>query len=145
MEDLTAENTRLILENRCLQRSQEQTQEKNGLVSLLDQFKAANRRLLSQNEDLKHRCEVNERLRDEMRDQLKRYITQSLEAREEALRLEGAKRDALINGLAGSPQTLNFTDYDLSAYKGRRTAGAILDTTDNDEEEDEVPVFSYKL
>ena len=80
-----------------------------------------------------------------MREQLKRYITQSLEAREETLRLEGVKREALISGLGGSPQTLNFTDYDLSAHKGPRTAGAILDTTDNDEEEDEVPVFSYKL
>ena len=92
LEDLTSENTRLILENRALQRSKDQTKEKEGLIKLLDQFKAVNRRLMSENEDLKHRYDVTERLRVEMKDQLQRYITRSLEVKDEQVRSEAARR-----------------------------------------------------
>ena len=124
---------------------------------------------MASNEDLKHKCDVIERLRVEMKEQLQRYITQNIDLRETMQRQEYAKRDQILHelelnkdkplfmlGAQSSPQTLNFTE--LSAQKIRigaapqsvrgftlQTAGAILDTTDNEEEDDEVPVFSYKL
>lgn len=63
LEDLSAENTRLFLENTSLKRARNATNEKYQLLKLLDEFKTANRRLINDNEDIKHRYDVSEKLR----------------------------------------------------------------------------------
>jgi hypothetical protein len=62
-EDLTAENTRLIIENTGLKRAIDSESEKEHLVRLLEEFRSANRTLINDNEDLRHKYEVAERLR----------------------------------------------------------------------------------
>lgn len=75
---MTAENTRLLLENTALKRVISSTEEKDHLLKLLEDFKTVNRQLINENEDLKHRYEVSEKLRLDTKDQLQRYINKSL-------------------------------------------------------------------
>ena len=76
LEDLTAENTRLIIENHSLSLL---SQEKSELESFLDRFKVTNNRLLNENEDLRHKFDVAEKLRLDMKEHLHRYITKHID------------------------------------------------------------------
>lgn len=79
LEDLSAENTRLLIENAGLKRTVNSTSEKEYLVKLLEEYKAVNRQLLNEGEDLRHRLEVSEKLRLDAKEQLQRYITRNLD------------------------------------------------------------------
>lgn len=63
IEDMSAENSRLILENQSLRRGRDTLRERDALKAMLDDFKQVNRRLMNDNEDLKHRYAVAEKLR----------------------------------------------------------------------------------
>ena len=83
LEDLASENTRLILENQFLKKAESHSAEgRDSLKGLLDHFKAANKKLMCENEDIRYRYEVAEKLRIDMKEQLARYITKNLELNE---------------------------------------------------------------
>ena len=69
VEDLATENTRLILENSALKKlDTPQQKEREELKKLLDRFKDINQKLMQENEELKHKYEVAEKLRLLMKD-----------------------------------------------------------------------------
>ena len=64
----------MILDNSILKRD-DTTKERDQLKQFLDKFKAVNSKLLTENEDLKHKYEVAEKLRLDIKENLTRYIT----------------------------------------------------------------------
>ena len=64
----------MILENSILKRD-DTAKERDQLKQFLDKFKAVNSKLLTENEDLKHKYEVAEKLRLDIKENLTRYIT----------------------------------------------------------------------
>eukprot|EP00347_Sterkiella_histriomuscorum_P007259 403349649 len=65
IEDLTYENTKLVIKQRKMD---DLSQEKDQLIKLLDQFKAINQKLMKECEDYKHKHEVSEKLRQQLKD-----------------------------------------------------------------------------
>lgn len=64
----------MILDNSILKRD-DTAKERDQLKQFLDKFKAVNSKLLTENEDLKHKYEVAEKLRLDIKENLTRYIT----------------------------------------------------------------------
>ena len=64
----------MILDNSILKRD-DTAKERDQLKLFMDKFKAVNSKLLTENEDLKHKYEVAEKLRLDIKENLTRYIT----------------------------------------------------------------------
>ncbi len=66
-EDLQSENTRLLIENSFLKRQIKDSPLKE-LTQAMERYREVNRRLISENEEIRYKYEVAEKLRIQIKD-----------------------------------------------------------------------------
>ena len=78
VEELAAENTKLIIENSALKKQDSIKVELQELKLALDKFKEVNQKLMIENDELRHKYEVSEKLYQMMKLHFSKYVNKSL-------------------------------------------------------------------